>query len=73
MTASLGTLIRTAREDAGLTREAMSPHIGVTLRTLARWERDETENIPMLKMIDVARVTGKPLSFFLNGDSEVAA
>lgn len=68
---TVGSRIRQARTETGLTREQLAPHVGVTLRTLARWENDETPNIPATKLALLARVTGKPLSYFIN--SEVAA
>lgn len=65
MADELSHRIRKAREDAGLTREQAAPQLGVTLRTLARWERGETKRISTDDLLKVARLTRKPLSYFL--------
>lgn len=66
--ASVPTRIRSARVEAGLTREQMAPKVGVTLRTLARWENGETERISFASLQRVANATGKHVSWFF-GDA----
>lgn len=61
----LSERIRQARTDAGLTREQLFPLLGVSLRTLTRWESGETTRISMEKVTRIAEVTGKPLAFFV--------
>lgn len=73
MTDGLSTRIRAARDDVGLTREQMAPKIGVTLRTLARWENGETQRISTDSLLAVARVTRKPLAYFLTETTEAVA
>ena len=73
MTNVLGTLIRRARHEAKLTPEAMAVELGVSVGTLFRYERGEALNLSVGKLARVAVVTGKPLSYFLNGDVEDAA
>ena len=70
MADSLSHKIRQARKEAGLTRERMAPMIGVTLRTLVRYETGETQRISVNALVQIAEATGKPLSFFFE---EVAA
>ena len=72
MADSLSDRIRQARDDAGLTREQMFPMVGVSLRTLSRWESGETTRISLDNVARIAEVTGKPMSYFLVG-AEVAA
>jgi transcriptional regulator with XRE-family HTH domain len=68
---SLGTRIRTARTEAGLTAEQLAPLIGVTMGTLLRWERDEFE--PSVKKVRrIAEETGKPLAYFISSESKAA-
>lgn len=71
---ALSQKIRTAREEAGLTREQLlrKLNLAITLRTLARWESGETTRISVESLSEIARATGQPLSYFLTGD-EVAA
>lgn len=66
---TLSTRIRTARHQAGLTREQMAPMLGVTLRTLARWESGETQRVTVRSVARIAQVTGKNLSWFTDGEA----
>ena len=38
-----GKELRAVRERAGLSQESIAPRIGVTLRTVQRWEKRETD------------------------------
>lgn len=73
MADTLSIRIRSARDEAKLTREQMAPMVGVTLRTLARYESGETQRISVVMLLRIARVTGQPLTYFLNGVGEDAA
>jgi transcriptional regulator with XRE-family HTH domain len=41
-TGTLGDLIRTRRQEAGLTREQLSQATGIPIYCLGRWERDRS-------------------------------
>ena len=41
--------------------------VGVTMRTLSRWETGETPGISVDALSRIAAVTGKPIGWFLNG------
>jgi len=70
VTDALSIRIRQARDEAGFTQEQMAPMIGVTLRTLSRYESGETTRVSVEKLEQIAIVTGKPVSWFLNGVRE---
>ena len=65
MADQLGHRIRTAREEAGLTQEQFAPTLGISLRTLTRYESGETQRISTDMLLKIARVTGKTVGFFL--------
>lgn len=65
MSDALSQKIREARDEAGLTREQMAVALNVSLSTVVRYETGRTQNISAEKLLEVARVTKKPLSFFL--------
>lgn len=67
---TLGERIKLARDGAGLTREQLAKATGVNWRTIARYERGETVNVSVSMVQRIARVTGKPLHYFI---TEVAA
>ena len=69
MATSIGSRIRTAREEAGFTAEQLAPLVGVTMGTLLRWERDENE-ISVKRLRKIAELTGKSFTYFV---SEAAA
>lgn len=73
MSTPLGTRIRKARHEAELTPETMAVQIGVSVGTLFRYERGEAAQLSVSRLTKIASVTGKPLSYFLNGDLEDAA
>jgi transcriptional regulator with XRE-family HTH domain len=64
---TLGSKIRLARKEAGFNNvETLAVELGVSQRTVQRWETDQFE--PTLTMlIRISRVTGKPMSFFFSG------
>lgn len=54
-----------------MSREKLARTIGVSLRTLQRWENEETvRGISVSDLTTIAKVLGKPLTYFL---TEVAA
>lgn len=65
MTDDLSLKIRQAREDAQLSQQAMAVAMGVSVSTVVRYESGRTKRITADKLLDVARVTRKPLSYFL--------
>lgn len=64
MADALGTRIREARVEAGLTLERFAPMLGVSLRTLTRYESGESD-LSVEMLISIAKLTNQPLSFFL--------
>jgi transcriptional regulator with XRE-family HTH domain len=62
--------IRQARTAADLSREAIAAELGVSLATIVRMETGRTRRISVESLRVIARVTGKPLGWFL---SEMAA
>lgn len=60
----LGTRIQKARGDAGFTQEQFAPVLGVSLRTLTRYEQGVSD-ISVEMLIKVAKLTNQPMSFFL--------
>lgn len=54
-----------------MSREKLARKIGVSLRTLQRWENEETvRGISVADLTLIAKAVGKPLAYFL---TEVAA
>jgi len=69
---TLGARIRKARRDAGYKNvESLAVLLNVGQRTVQRWETDKSAP-SIAKLMVVARLTGKPLSFFIE-DDKVAA
>lgn len=65
--AQLPTRIREARKDAGLSREQLAAHLGVSLATVVRMETGRTQRISVESLLKIGEATGKPLAWFLNG------
>lgn len=61
----LSQKIRQARDEAGLSREQVAAGLGVSLSTVVRYETGRTQRISTDTLLEIARVTRKPLSFFL--------
>lgn len=70
MADTLADRIRTARKESGMSREQAAVALGVSLRTFARWETGESQQLTATRLQQIAAVLGKPLAYFL---SEVAA
>jgi transcriptional regulator with XRE-family HTH domain len=68
---SVGAKIAEARGDAGLSWEALAAALGVSLDTLKRYERGDTDNGPSyLTVVTVAKLTNRPLDWFMTIDPE---
>lgn len=58
------TLIREARDSLGFTREEVAEFIGVSVTTVARWEKGE--NRPFFEeVVKLAEMFKKPLEYFI--------
>lgn len=68
----LSSQIRLAREAAGKTMEEMAPLLDVSLRTYTRIESGETKRVPVDRLVKIAQITQKPLSFFVNANEDAA-
>ena len=69
---SLGSRIRDAREASGLSQQALAVRVGVSLRTVQWWERDDRE--PQLASVrKIALATGQSVSHFVDDSEEKAA
>jgi transcriptional regulator with XRE-family HTH domain len=68
---TMGTKIRQAREDSGLSRFDLARLIGSTTKAIEHWERDKRR--PLFEnVVRVAEHTGKPLDYFaeeVHGDT----
>jgi transcriptional regulator with XRE-family HTH domain len=60
----LAARIRTARKEAGLTREHLAGKIDVSLATVVRYETGRTQNISTVRLSRIAEATGKPIVWF---------
>jgi transcriptional regulator with XRE-family HTH domain len=60
---TIGTAIRTARFSRGLTQDDLAVRLGVTRATVASYETGRRK-IPAGTLIQIARLCGKPLTFF---------
>lgn len=63
----LGEQIKKAREDADVTQIELGIAVGVTRSTIYRWEIGQSD--PSMRQVQaIAIVTGKPMTFFINGE-----
>jgi transcriptional regulator with XRE-family HTH domain len=69
--ATIGTAIRAARFSRGLTQDDLAARLGVTRATIASYETGRRK-IPAGTLIQIARLCGKPLTFFDAQQSEAA-
>jgi transcriptional regulator with XRE-family HTH domain len=60
---TIGTAIRDARFSRGLTQDDLAARLGVTRATIASYETGRRK-IPAGKLIQIAHLCGKPLTFF---------
>lgn len=61
----LADRIRQARVEAELSRETLAGDLGVSLATVVRYETGRTKRLSADRLIEIAKATGKPLSYFL--------
>lgn len=59
----IGSRVKRAREEAGLTQAQVAQRVGVSVSTYPRWERGE-QRIPQTAFIALATILGKPLAYF---------
>lgn len=63
----IGSLIHLARRESHLSQKELGKQMGVSARTIMRWENQE--GAPSVSDIEfIAKVTNKPLTFFLEQD-----
>lgn len=60
---TLGDSLRKARKSANLDQDQLAARLGVSSKTVSRWERDEHQP-PFDMMIRVARITGRDIGWF---------
>jgi len=60
---TIGTAIRAARFSRGLTQDDLAARLGLTRATIASYEVGRRK-IPAGTLIQIARLCGKPLTFF---------
>lgn len=61
----LGERIKKAREDAGLSQQALADRVGLKQgQSISNYERDQAE-VPAKRLRAIAKETNKPMSFFL--------
>lgn len=65
MTDRLASKIRSARAEAGLSREQLAAALGVSLSTVVRYETGRTDRIQMATLLGIAKATKQPLTYFL--------
>lgn len=68
---TLGDRVRKAREHRGWTQRDLSSRLGVSLRTISRWERGDNRPGTGL-LVAVAHETGVPISWLLGDDGEAS-
>lgn len=66
MVDDIAAKVRTARKDAGLSREQLAGHLGVSLSTVVRLETGRTQRITLATLALVAAATNRPLSYFID-------
>lgn len=64
----IGTLVRAARDAAGLNNTTLAAAVGMPRRTIVRIANGK--NVPETATLErIARATGKPLDYFVGGGS----
>lgn len=72
MATELGTRIRKARHVARLTPEQMAMELGVSVGTLFRYERKDAAKLSVGRLLRIADVTKRPISFFFDDEEDAA-
>lgn len=65
MADQLSQKIHDARKEAGLSREGLAAALGVSLATIVRYETGRTKRISTDTLLEIAKATKQPLSYFL--------
>ena len=60
---TLGDAIAKARKLADLDQTDLADRLGVTTKTIGRWEAD-TSRVPFDAIVRIAHLTGKPVTWF---------
>lgn len=66
----LGANIVSIRKAKGITQKELSEKAGIPIQTLVRYEKDQTENIPVSRIEKIASVLGVSASVLLGWDQE---
>ena len=56
--ATLGQRITSAREMAGMSQSELARAVGVSRSSVSQWENDQTKNLKLPNLFEIARVTG---------------
>ena len=67
---TIGDRIQAARRQAGLRQADLGKAIGVTGKTIQRWEKSVVE-VPSYRLEAIAAATGKPLTYLLDDGRDV--
>ena len=71
--ATIGAKIREARREAGYSNaESLAVEMGVGIRTVQRWESDETTP-SIAQLLRIGKLVDKSLVYFIPGEEEVVA
>ena len=65
---TVGERIKNAREKRGLSRAALAEEVGVSAKTLGRWERGQTGPLTIHRMADLSEVLGCSVEWLVCGD-----
>jgi transcriptional regulator with XRE-family HTH domain len=69
---TIGSQIKKARLEAGFKNaERLAVAMDVSFSTLQRWEQGQTTP-SVSRLIEISKLTEKPLSFFIAGNEEAA-
>lgn len=70
MATEMGIRLKKARKEAGLSRDALAEVLGTSKTSIMRWEQGGL--IPAPAIPTIARLTRKPVDYFLLEDSELS-
>jgi transcriptional regulator with XRE-family HTH domain len=64
--------LRAARDDLGLSREKVAAQLGVSSKTIERWEKGEP-SAPRYRLIELAPIYGVPVEALIAEPEEAVA
>ena len=67
----LGRKLRTARTEAGLSQQALAAKLGITFQQIQKYEKG-ANRIAASRLVSIASVLGRPISYFLDEAKEAA-